>query len=122
MRYNDSCTTDDVVPETVNEQEEDGDSETEDEVPVMDHIEVDLNAVPQMLGEALTPFLQSVEEENVNRALTEQKIYDEEDNAIDPDVVTYMEAPTPEFENATAWTAAPETNLWMPHAVSVPTN
>lgn len=63
MCYTDSCPTDDVVPETVNEPDEDGDSEAEDEAPIMDHIEIDLNAVPQMLGEALTPFLQSVEEE-----------------------------------------------------------
>lgn len=39
-----------------------------------------------------------MEEENVNQALTEQEMDDAEDNVADP-VVTYMEAPTTEFEN-----------------------
>lgn len=47
--------TDDLVLETVNELDEDGDSEAEDEAPVMDHIEIDLNAVPQWRGSNPVP-------------------------------------------------------------------
>lgn len=99
---------DDAVPETANEPDEDGDSRTDDEGPVMDQIKVDLNTVPQMFREDLTPFEQGVEEEDVNRALTEQEMGDVEDSATDPDVVTYMEVPASEFENVAGWPSVGE--------------
>lgn len=89
----------------------------------MDHTEVDLNAVSQMLGETLIPFEQGVEEENVNQALIEQEMDDPENNATDPDVVAYMEAPAPEFEDVVAWASITVANLWTTYGLpSQPTD
>lgn len=74
----------------------------------------DLNSVPQMLREDLTPLERGVEEENVNRVLTKQEMEDAEDNAANLDDVTYTEAPAPKFENATAWEGVALVNLWTP--------
>lgn len=65
--------------------------------------DVDLNRVPIMLGHERTQFEQMVEPENVHRQLTDEEIIAAETVALNPDSIQYMEAPVPEFENASTW-------------------
>lgn len=67
---------------------------------VYSHIEVDLDIGLQMLGEDLTSLKWSLRKENFNLILIEQEMEVAKANAVDINVVSYMEAT---FENKFTW-------------------
>lgn len=73
------------------------------EVPVYAPSDVDLNSVPILLAQESMQFFQAVEQENIQHQLTDEEIIATEAATLDPDSISYMEAPAPEFENATIW-------------------
>lgn len=97
----------------------DDDSSSDDgsaEGPAYEPRAVDLNSVPMMLVQESMQFFQAVEQENVQRQLTDEEIIAAEAAAVDPDSISYMEARTSEFENASAWADVAVASTWTPFA------
>lgn len=74
-----------------------------------------------MLGQEHKQFEQTVEQENVHHQVTDEEIIAAETVALDPDSIQYMEAPVPEFENASTWAGIAVANTWNPICRSIST-
>lgn len=76
-----------------------------------------------MLRADVTSFEQVACLENFSRLLTEGEMEQVEANDGDQEPGSYMEAPIPEFENASTWVDIAVDCLWIPYmTVSRPTD
>lgn len=82
------------------------------EVPTYAPSDVDLNSVPIMLAQERMQFFQAIEQKNVQHQLTDEEIIAAEPAALDLDSISYMEAPTSEFENASTWADVAVASTW----------
>lgn len=97
------------------------DSDSDGADPVPNRSAVNLNTVPEIIGEEVTSFEVYACNENVSRMLTEEEIEEAEAIRIDAEPISYMEPPAPEFENAATWSDVAVAHMWLPYpSVSQP--
>lgn len=68
-----------------------------------------------MLEDDPTPE-QGVREESASRILSEQEMEEADANTVDPEVISYMEAPAHEFKKVSTWAGIAVATPWTPYS------